>query len=81
MNRRSWRVDLCNSGFRRILLPGTAVAATTVDVGGGGAAAAAGGGLLSERRECGEVATSQRTLYTSASSDQCSEGRDELDAN
>ena len=81
MNKRSRGVDVCNSSLRRILLPGATAAATTVVVDGATAAAVvASGGLLGERRECGEVATPQQTLYASASSDQCSEGRDGLNA-
>ena len=81
MNRRSRRVDVCNSVLRRILLSEAIATTTSVVVGGGGGAAvAASGGLLGERRECGEVATPQRTLYASASSDQCYKGRDRLDA-
>ena len=71
MNRHSRGVDVCNSGLRRILLPRAAAAATAaVVVGAAAAATAAGGGLLGECRECREVATPQRTLYTSASPDQ-----------
>ena len=40
---------------------------------------AAGGGRLSERRESGEVATPQRTLYTHTSSDQSCKSSDRLD--
>ena len=81
MNRRSGRVDVCNNGFRRILLLGTIVVAAAVVIGGAAAAAVtAGGGLLGKHRECGEVATLQRALYASASSDQCSEGHSGLDA-
>ena len=69
MNRCSRRVDICNSGFQRVLLPGAVVAATVVVADGAAAAVDASRGLLGECRECGEVATPQRTFYASASSD------------
>ena len=80
MNRHSRRVDVCNSGLWRILLPGATAAATAAVVGGAVTAIVAGGGLLGERRECGEVATPQRTLYVSTSSNECNKGCDGLDA-
>ena len=81
MNRRSRRVDVCNNRLQRILLPRAATAATAVVVDGAAATTvAAGRGLLGICRECGEVATPQRTLCASASLDQCNEGCDGLDA-
>ena len=81
MNRHSRRVDICNSGLRRILLPGAAAAATAAVVDSAAATAVvAGRCLLGERRECGEVATPQQTLYTGASSDECYKGCNRLDA-
>ena len=70
MNRCSRRVDVCNSEFQRILLLRAIVVAAAVVVGGAAAAAiTVDRGLLGKHRACREVATPQRTLYASASSD------------
>ena len=73
------RVDVCNSGSRRVPSSIVAVVAVGVCVAAAAAAVVVGGsGLLGKCGEHREVSAPQQTLHTSANPNQGCKGSDRL---